>query len=55
MDDHGEEEDLNAPKVDAVEELPDAGLMPPGRALEPEDDAGAMATTNAAIVATPKT
>ena len=39
VDDHREEEQLHAPHVNAVEEVPDAGLVPPGRALQREDHA----------------
>src|SRR4249920_144063 len=39
--DHGEEEHFDRPEVDAVEELPDAGVVPPGRALQSKDHARA--------------
>src|SRR5439155_230698 len=41
MDDHEEEEQLHGPQVDAVEEVPDTGEMPPGRTLEAQDHARA--------------
>ena len=40
VNDHHKEEQLHAPEVDAVEEMPDAGVVPPGGTLQGEDRAG---------------
>src|SRR5450759_3760915 len=37
MNDHHEEEQLDRPHVDAVEEVPHPGVVPPGGALQGED------------------
>ena len=39
VDDHKEEEQLHRPEVDAVDEVSDAGVVPPGRSLQAEDHA----------------
>jgi hypothetical protein len=41
VDDHEEEEQLDCPQVDAVDEVPDAGVVPPRRTLQAEHHAGA--------------